>query len=129
MTPKISDVPMGLIVSEDHSIRVLAVRIPANDCYAERLMLIALPGSTDERIEVVGALTVYSQFQMRAVLGNPPVDWIESHPDFRRMGIARRLWNTAEAILGHAMEHDPCTVLGRKFAKAMMNCRAKEAKP
>jgi GNAT superfamily N-acetyltransferase len=113
---------MARYIEGDGEYRILATFIPANNCYAERLLVIAMPDATDARVEIVGQLTVYAE---RLPIGGDAIDWIEVHPAHRRKGIGRRLWHAAEKVLGRTLDHDPVTDEGEAFAEAMERAAAK----
>jgi hypothetical protein len=106
---------MAELVESRFDYRLFAVRIPANACYAERLIVFAMPGETDARAEIAGHLVVYAESV------SPPltdrIDWIEVGHAHQRHGLGCRLWNAAQNILGRALLHDPVTKPGMKFAR------------
>jgi hypothetical protein len=106
--------PLATVVSERHDVRIVATRVPANSVYAERLLLLAMPGRTDELPRVMGWLSVYTD----ASIVNE-IDYIQVDRPFRRSGIGRRLWLEAERVLGRKLDHSPVTTDGEAFAKAM----------
>jgi len=44
------------LIESDGIYRILAICVPENGCYAERLVLLAMPDLTDDRYSIVGQL-------------------------------------------------------------------------
>jgi GNAT superfamily N-acetyltransferase len=118
--PAAQEQPVAQLVEEDYELRVLAARVPANDIYAERLVLLAMPGRTDECPRVRGTLTV----PVDADITDGEIDYLFVVPEFRHKGIGRRLWNAAEKVLGRTLNHAPITDDGEAFAESMQSPQA-----
>jgi GNAT superfamily N-acetyltransferase len=109
------DIPNAILIESDGVYRIMAISVPENDCYIRRLVLLAMPDTTDDRYGIVGQLCV----AFDEVVGET-IDWIEVDPKHRRKGIGRRLWKAAEKVLGRELVHGPVTDDGEKFAGAMI---------
>jgi GNAT superfamily N-acetyltransferase len=110
-----TDLPFAVQVEENDYFRIFAIRIPANDCCLERVLVFAMPAESSSRIQVIAQLTMNAA----GIAPTDTVDWIQVETDYRRQGIGRMLWEAAEKIRGSLLECDPVTPLGEIFAKSL----------
>lgn len=112
--PTIDQIPTAPLVLDGHEVRYFAIRIPANQCYAEKILLIAMPGATDAQPKIVGSIVATLMEYGKKF--PDMIDWIEVDEEYRRKGIGTQLWNLAEEFTGKRFEHNPVTEAGDKFA-------------